>query len=78
MAATEGRVVVTIDMDFGELVLLHGAPHAGLVRLRDVPVAQRIALMRNVLERCAEALAGRAIVTASTGRIRVSKQPAST
>lgn len=45
-------MVVTIDMDFGELVFLHGVSHAGLVRLPDVPVAERIALMENVLERC--------------------------
>lgn len=78
IAATEGRVVVTIDMDFGELVFLHGVPHAGLIRLPDVPVAERIALMETVLERCSDALSERAVVTASTRRIRVSRQSAST
>ena len=72
MAVTEGRVVVTIDMDFGELVFLHGASHSGLVRLPDVPVIQRIALMESVLERCRDALSQRAIVTVSTRRVRVS------
>ena len=78
IAASEGRVVVTIDMDFGELVFLHGTPHAGLVRLPDVPVTERIALMENVLERCSDALSRRAIVTASTRRLRVSVQSAPT
>ena len=72
MATVEGRVVVTIDMDFGELVFLHGASHAGLVRLPDVPVVERIALMERVLEMCREALSQQAIVTVSTRRIRVS------
>ena len=78
VAVAEGRVVVTIDMDFGELMFLHGVSHAGLVRLPDVPVAERIALMENVLERCSDALSEQAIVTAGTRRIRVSLQSAST
>ena len=76
MAAADDRVVVTIDLDFGELVFLHGVPHAGLIRLPDVPVAERIALIETVLERCGESLSKRAIVTASNRRIRVSMQSA--
>ena len=37
LAASENRVLITIDTDFGELVYLHDLPHAGLVRLPDVP-----------------------------------------
>ena len=65
-------MVVTIDMDFGELVFLHGTAHAGLIRLPDVPVVERVALMKEVLERCREALSRHAVVTASRQRIRVS------
>ena len=43
-AASEGRILVTIDTDFGELVYVEEVPHAGLVRLPDVPVEQRIAV----------------------------------
>lgn len=74
LAADEDRVVVTIDTDFGELVFLHGVAHAGLVRLPDVPMVDRIALMEEVLSRCGDALARRAIVTASRQRIRISTQ----
>ena len=59
-------------MDFGELVFLHGAAHAGLIRLPDVPVVERVALMKEILRRCSEALSRHAVVTASGQRIRVS------
>lgn len=32
-AHAQGRVLFTLDKDFGELVILKGAPHAGIVRL---------------------------------------------
>ncbi len=50
-AAVTGRILVTIDTDFGELVYVRRARHAGLVRLPDVPVEQRIDLMAQALER---------------------------
>ena len=75
LAVAEGRVMVTIDMDFGELVFLHDVAHAGLVRLPDVPVVERVALMREVLTKCGDALSQRAIVTASAQRIRITAQP---
>ena len=72
LAAAQTKVVVTIDMDFGELVFLHGAAHAGLIRLPDVPAVKRVALMKEILRRCSEALSRHAVVTASGQRIRVS------
>ena len=38
-AASENRGLITVDKDFGELIYLRGTPHAGLVRLPDVPDA---------------------------------------
>ena len=38
-------VLVTIDTNFGELVYVRRFQHAGLLRLPDGPVLQRIALM---------------------------------
>ena len=49
-AGADGRILVTIDTDYGELVYLHKIPHAGLVRLPDVPAEQRIALFAELLE----------------------------
>ena len=43
-AAAEGRILITLDTDFGTLVHSKGLLHAGLIRLPDVPPAVRIAL----------------------------------
>lgn len=71
VAASEGRILVTIDSDFGTLVHLLGAAHAGIVRLPDVPASGRIALMADLLARHGPVLPG-AIVTIRGGRIRIS------
>jgi predicted nuclease of predicted toxin-antitoxin system len=72
-AAAEGRVLVTIDTDFGKLLFIQGTSHHGLVRLPDVPAGRRIALMSQVLERHTSDLEAAAIITVRGGRIRVSK-----
>ncbi len=74
-AATEGRILVTIDTDFGELVYVRDVSHAGLVRLPDVSTAQRIALMAEVLEQHRQALERQAVVTVRGGRVRISQPP---
>ena len=66
-ARAEGRILVTIDTDFGELVYVREVQHAGLVRLPDVPAARRIALMAEVLERYRSALELQAVVTIRDG-----------
>ena len=71
IAAEEGRILVTIDSDFGTLVYLLGAAHAGIIRLPDVPAAGRIALMADLLERHGPQLPG-SIVTIRGDRIRIS------
>ncbi|MBI3249528.1 MAG: DUF5615 family PIN-like protein [Deltaproteobacteria bacterium] len=72
-AVAEGRVLVTIDTDFGELLFVQGASHHGLVRLPDVPANKRIELMTQVLERHTSDLEAAAIITVRGGRIRVSR-----
>ena len=75
LAESQDRVLITIDTDFGELVYPHDVPHAGLVRLPDVPAEQRIALMPEVIARRSGALDERAVVTIRVGRIRISRPP---
>lgn len=71
-AANEGRILVTIDADFGKLVFVDQQPHCGIVRLPDVPAAAGIAFMNDVLDRHEKALVGRAIITVRGNKIRVS------
>lgn len=74
-AAAQGRILVTMDTDFGQLVYPGGAPHKGLLRLPDVPPDQCIALISEVLEQHWRDLEDQAIVTVRGDRIRVSRSP---
>jgi predicted nuclease of predicted toxin-antitoxin system len=73
-AAAEGRVLVTIDTDFGELLFVERAPHQGLVRLPDVAATKRIELMAQILERYPQELEAAAVITVRGGRIRISQR----
>ena len=72
-AEAEGRILITIDTDFGKLVHLHRIPHAGLVRLPDVPAQQRIDVTAELIEHHGEALEAQAVVTVRDGRLRISR-----
>ena len=74
-AASDDRILVTIDTDFGELIYVWRTPHAGLVRLPDVPVDRRIALIAELLYRHSHALEEKAVVTIRGGRVRISHAP---
>ena len=75
LAASSNRILITIDYDFGELIYLHHAAHAGLIRLPDVPALRRIELVAEVINRHRQALEHRAVVTIRGERIRVSHRP---
>lgn len=72
-ASAERRVLVTLDKDFGALVFAQGAPHSGIVRLPDVPAAQRIALLSRLLTAHEKDVSEGAIVTVRGHRIRISR-----
>ena len=75
-ANEDNRVLITLDKDFGELIYRHGMPHIGLIRLPDVRMAQRIALVEQVINHHGQALEERAIVTVRGNRMRISHPPA--
>ena len=70
-AAAENRILITLDRDFGQLVYVRRIKHAGVVRLPDVPVSDRIALMARVLQEHRDALEEQALVTIRGGRMRI-------
>ena len=72
-AAAEGRILVTMDKDFGHFIFGAGAAHCGLVRLPDVPAAARIALLQKLLTDHTDELSARSIITVRGGRIRISR-----
>jgi predicted nuclease of predicted toxin-antitoxin system len=77
LAAAEGRVLVTIDTDFGALVHMRARMHAGLIRLPDVPTERRVRLMAQILADHPEEELSRAVVTVKGSRIRISRRTAS-
>ena len=77
LANSEERILITIDTDFGELVFVHNVPHAGLIRLPDVPAEQRIILVTEVINRHRQAMEERAVITIRGGRVRISHPPTS-
>lgn len=75
LAAQETRILVTIDTDFGELIYLEHIPHAGLIRLPDVPAHERELIIQELLTRYETGLLDASIITVRGGRIRISKGP---
>lgn len=70
-AYEEGRVLVTLDNDFGELVVARKHPHVGVVRLVDVLPAETSAVCHRVISFYARDLAAGAIIVVEKGRTRV-------
>ena len=67
----EGRVLVTIDKDFGELAIVRELPHAGIVRLVGLRSGQQGPVCAEVLVRYGAELRSGAIVTAGLSRARI-------
>jgi len=75
-AAAEGRVLVTLDKDFGELAIARRKPHAGIIRIVEDSVWLHAGLCQRVLDTHAADLAGGAVTVVQDGRIRVHRNPA--
>lgn len=70
-ARDEGRVLVSLDKDFGELAVLHGAAHCGILRLVGISARQQGAVCQQVLATHGPELTSGAIITAEPGRLRI-------
>jgi predicted nuclease of predicted toxin-antitoxin system len=76
-ARHEGRIVLTFDLDFGELLAAgeHSLPSVILLRMRDqTPKAVTSRLLEVLSERSSE-LAGDAIIIVQDARYRVRRLP---
>jgi predicted nuclease of predicted toxin-antitoxin system len=71
LAHQEGRLVITQDKDFGELVFVQHRPHAGIIRFLDMPVAEQVVAMQEVLSGYRPDLESGAMIVVTRGRIRV-------
>ncbi len=70
-AKTEGRVLVTLDKDFGELGVLRGAAHCGILRLVNFRAAQQGPVCLELIARHAQDFDEAALITADARRVRV-------
>lgn len=70
-ACAERRVLVTLDKDFGEMAVVHGVPHCGIVRLVDIAASRQADICLLVLKRYEADLNRGALITVSRGRTRI-------
>jgi predicted nuclease of predicted toxin-antitoxin system len=74
IAHQEGRVLITLDKDFGELAIVNRYPHSGVIRLVGIPSRQQADYIHYVLRHHGDALALGAIVTLDQERLRIRKE----
>lgn len=70
-AHSQSRILVTLDKDFGDLIVRDGHPHAGLLRLVTDSVRLQVPMVLDAIDRYGGALLDGAIVTVEEDRIRV-------
>jgi predicted nuclease of predicted toxin-antitoxin system len=70
-ALADTRVLVTLDKDFGELVVARGLPHGGIIRLVNTSARQQGGYCLRIIEQYGEEIEARAVVTAEPGRVRI-------
>ena len=71
IARNENRILVTLDKDFGELAIVRGKPHCGILRLVGFRARQQADACQRVLSDYGEDLLSGAIATASPRQIRL-------
>ena len=70
-AHAEDRIIVTLDKDFGELVIVRGKPHHGIVRLVGIPARQQAKYCLFVFKHYSKELKQGAILTVQRERVRI-------
>lgn len=70
-AHSEQRILVTLDKDFGELAILKGLPHSGIVRLTGFRAVQMTTAIHHVVTTYGQELSAGGIVTVNPERIRI-------
>ena len=71
VASAESRILVTIDKDFGELVIVQGMLHVGLIRLVGFRAGEQGTAILRILQTYAAELGDRAVLTVEPWRVRV-------
>lgn len=64
-------MLVTLDKDFGELAIVRGLPHSGLIRLVNLSTSDQARISIVVLAKYSRELGTGAIITVEAARVRV-------
>ena len=67
----ESRILVTLDKDFGEIAIVRGTPHSGIIRLVNLAARKQGVVCQRVIDMYGPELQTGAIVTAEPGRLRI-------
>ena len=72
IAASEKRMVITMDKDFGELVFNSKRSHAGvlLLRLEDADSEEKLKVMKNIMEKYSDLIINKFCVF-KNGKLRI-------
>lgn len=71
LAFTEGRVLITLDKDFGELAVFRGKLHQGIIRIVVFSAVKQGQVSIQMLETYTRELEKRAIITVEKDRVRI-------
>lgn len=71
LAYSESRILVTLDKDFGELAIVYGKPHSGIIRLVNISARQQGQVCLRVLSLYGAELLSGGIATVEVGRLRL-------
>ena len=74
VARGEGRILVTLDKDFGELAIVRGLKHSGIIRLVGFRAREQGAAIVQVLTVHGDDVAAGAIATVRPGQLRLRSQ----
>lgn len=70
-AAQNGQLLVTLDKDFGELAIVRGMPHLGIIRLVGIRAEQQGPMVAGLIQKYSRELSESAILTVESWRVRV-------
>lgn len=70
-ALAEGRLLVTLDKDFGHLAIALDQPHGAIIRLVGIGARQQAAMIVHLLENHASEISQGALLTVEPGRLRI-------
>ena len=71
LAVQEQCVLITEDKDFGELVFVRQLPHPCIIRFVDMPVADKVTAMRDLIDHHTGSMRDGTLIVVTRSRVRI-------